>query len=76
MVARKERRFNRNIVECKGVPVMRSCMPVFHDLIETSWNVKDVEIDEDEIEKGGFNRNIVECKETGASGHRQGDAGI
>ena len=54
-------RFNRYIVECKGVHHMQSVRRK-RDLIDTLWNVKLVPYAVYYEDDTGFNRYIVECK--------------
>ena len=54
-------RFNRNIVECKVLKHMCLIHSVLV-LIETLWNVKDINISTINALVACFNRNIVECK--------------
>ena len=54
-------RFNRYIVECKGV-VMRFIITIPDDLIDTLWNVKYFNMMYQPPAQRRFNRYIVECK--------------
>ena len=54
-------RINRNIVECKA-DILCPESTDFSVLIETLWNVKDVEAVGVYAIHNSINRNIVECK--------------
>ena len=54
-------RINRNIVECKAIPLCHRQIPGIV-LIETSWNVKEERPVLRQSLLHSINRNIVECK--------------
>ena len=61
MLPASYKRFNRDIVECKGISALLQ-KSLFRDLIETLWNVKDDNLLKVATEQMRFNRDIVECK--------------